>query len=66
VLRCSEVPVEVLIEVSNLNNPTDSRLLADPAYRQRVAEAYVDALGRYYGGAGQRPAPFRAAASVGH
>jgi N-acetylmuramoyl-L-alanine amidase len=66
VLRCSEVPVEVLIEVSNLNNPTDSRLLSDPAYRQRVAEAYVDALARYYGGAAPRPAPFRAAASGGH
>jgi N-acetylmuramoyl-L-alanine amidase len=66
VLRCSEVPVQVLIEVSNLNNPADSRQISDPAYRQRVAEAYVDALGRYYGGAAPRPAPFRAAASGGH
>jgi len=54
VLRCNEVPVEVLIEVSNLSNPADSRLLADPAYRQRVADAYVEALQRYYGGS---PAP---------
>jgi N-acetylmuramoyl-L-alanine amidase len=53
VLRCSEVPVEVLIEVSNLSNVADSRLIADPVYRQRVAEAYVDALHRYYG----RPVP---------
>ena len=54
VLRCNEVPVEVLIEVSNLSNPADSRLLADPSYRQRVADAYVEALQRYYGGS---PAP---------
>ncbi len=54
VLRCNVVPVEVLIEVSNLSNPSDSRHLADPAYRQKVAEAYVDALIIYYGG--QSPA----------
>ena len=66
VLRCSEVPVQVLIEVSNLNNLDDSRLLSDPAYRQKVAEAYVDALGLYYGGAAQRRAPSRATSSRGH
>jgi N-acetylmuramoyl-L-alanine amidase len=48
VLRCNAVPVEVLIEISNLSNPQDSRSLADPAYRQKVAEAYVEALGRYF------------------
>ena len=48
VLRCNVVPVEVLIEISNLSNPQDSRSLADPAYRQKVAEAYVEALGRYF------------------
>jgi len=50
VLRCNHVPVEVLIEVSNLSNPADSRLLADPVYRQKVADAYVDALQAFYGG----------------
>jgi N-acetylmuramoyl-L-alanine amidase len=49
VLRCNQVPVEVLIEVNNLNNPADRRLLKDPAYRQKVADAYVDSLQRYYG-----------------
>ena len=48
VLRCNVVPVEVLIEVANLNNPPDSRALADPVYRQRVAQAYVDALQAYF------------------
>ena len=38
-----------LVEVSNLSNRADSRLLADPAYRQRVARAYVEALQAYYG-----------------
>ena len=52
VLRCNIVPVEVLIEISNLSNPRDSRAIADPVYRQKVAEAYVDALGRYFDGAG--------------
>lgn len=66
VLRCGEVPVEVLIEVSNLNNLEDSRLLSDPAYRQRVAEAYVDALGRYYGATASGRPSVRAAASSGH
>ncbi|MFQ5876493.1 MAG: N-acetylmuramoyl-L-alanine amidase [Acidobacteriota bacterium] len=51
VLRCNQVPVEVLIEVSNLSNRADSRSLASPTYRQKVADAYVDALQRYYGGA---------------
>jgi len=48
VLRCNVVPVQVLIEISNLSNPEDSRSLADPAYRQRVAEAYVEGLARYF------------------
>ncbi len=64
VLRCNEVPVELLIEVSNLSNPADSRLLADPAYRQKTAEAYVDALQAFYGGS--RPAPARGVSSRGH
>jgi N-acetylmuramoyl-L-alanine amidase len=49
VLRCNLVPVEVLIEVSNLSNPADSRALTDPGYRQKIAEAYVVALSSYFG-----------------
>jgi len=48
VLRNSIVPCSVLIEVCNLNNAKDARLIADPAFRQAVADAYVDALVRYY------------------
>jgi N-acetylmuramoyl-L-alanine amidase len=51
VLRCNIVPVEVLIEISNLSNKKDSRRLAKPSFRQKVAEAYVEALRNYYGGA---------------
>jgi N-acetylmuramoyl-L-alanine amidase len=56
VLRCNIVPVEVLIEVANLSNRPDSRRLADPGYRQKVAEAYVDALLRYFSGSNRKPA----------
>jgi len=64
VLRCNIVPVQVLIEISNLSNPEDSRALADPAYRQRVAEAYVEGLMRYFSAPGTgRPAVAAGAAS---
>jgi N-acetylmuramoyl-L-alanine amidase len=43
------VPTKVLIETANLNNATDRQRLADPDWRQTFAEAYVDALMRYYG-----------------
>lgn len=48
VLRNSIVPCSVLIEVCNLNNAKDAKLIADPAYRQAVADAYIDALIKYY------------------
>jgi N-acetylmuramoyl-L-alanine amidase len=48
VLRNSIVPCSVLIEVCNLSNAKDAGLIADPAFRQLVAEAYVNALIRYY------------------
>ena len=66
VLRCSEVPVEVLIEVSNLSNLPDSRQIADPAYRQRIADAYVDALHLYYGESAPRPPVSRLATAGGN
>jgi N-acetylmuramoyl-L-alanine amidase len=66
VLRCSEVPVEVLVEVSNLSNLPDSRLLSDPVYRQSVADAYVDALHLYYGGSASRPPTTRMVTSRGN
>jgi len=48
VLRANEVPVKVLVEVANLNNDTDAKLLQDSAFRDRTAAALVDALTRYY------------------
>ena len=66
VLRCSEVPVQVLVEVSNLSNRADSLLLADPAYRQKVADAYVEALHLYYGEPPPRPPASRMVTSRGN
>jgi len=66
VLRCSEVPVQVLIEVSNLSNLPDSRLISDPAYRQKVAEAYTDGLYLYYGERLPGSTPSRLATSRGN
>ncbi len=60
VLRCNKVPVQTLIEVNNLSNPGDGRLLLDPVHRQKVADAFVAALQRYYGEAGAIPPPERA------
>jgi len=48
VLRCNRVPVEILLEACNINNPTDAQLLTDPRYRQKVADSFVDALLGYY------------------
>ncbi len=48
VLRNTIVPCAVLIEVCNLNNREDAARIADPAFRQRVADAYIDALIKYY------------------
>jgi len=48
VLRVSKVPHSLLIEVANLNNPADRKLLVKGSFRQRVAEAVVDALVTYY------------------
>jgi N-acetylmuramoyl-L-alanine amidase len=66
VLRCNIVPVQVLIEVSNLSNQDDGRALTDPAYRQKVAEAYVEGLRRYFAGsAGPRPTAASASTTTG-
>lgn len=48
VLRNTKVPTKILIETANLNNATDRERLADPAWRQQFAEAYVDALRAYF------------------
>lgn len=48
VLRNTLVPTKVLVECANLTNEIDYKWLAQPWWRQRFAEAYVEALKRYY------------------
>jgi N-acetylmuramoyl-L-alanine amidase len=50
VLRNNIVPLKMLIEICNLRNEKDSRRMTDPAYRQAVAEAFVEALSIYFDG----------------
>jgi N-acetylmuramoyl-L-alanine amidase len=53
ILRYNRIPARVLLEVCNLNNPEDRRLLVTRAYRERVARAVVSALVDFYGGSGR-------------
>ncbi|MEL7061694.1 MAG: N-acetylmuramoyl-L-alanine amidase, partial [Acidobacteriota bacterium] len=55
VIRRNAVPTKVLLEVCNLNNPEDRRLIKTQAYRQEVAAAIVDAILDYYGQSRDRP-----------
>ncbi len=48
VLRNTMVPTKVLIECANLTNPTDCKWVSQPWWRQRFAEAYVEALKAFY------------------
>jgi len=48
-LRFNRVPAKILLEVGNLGNEQDRRLMKTRAYRQRVAEAIVDGILAYYG-----------------
>ena len=48
VLRCNQTFVQILLEACNINNPADAKLLAEPSYRQKVADSFVDALLTYY------------------
>jgi N-acetylmuramoyl-L-alanine amidase len=50
ILRYNRIPARVLVEVCNLNNPEDRRLLRTRDYRERVAEALVRAIVDFYGG----------------
>ncbi len=49
VLRYNSVPAKVLLEVCNLANDQDRRLIQTRAYRQKVAEAILQGLLAYYG-----------------
>ncbi len=48
-VRYNAVPAKLLLEVCNLNNPEDRRLMQTRKFRQRVAEAVVDGILAYYG-----------------
>ncbi len=50
ILRYNRIPARVLVEVCNLNNPDDRRLLRTRAYREKVAGSLVEALIDFYGG----------------
>jgi N-acetylmuramoyl-L-alanine amidase len=53
VVRESKVPHALLIEIANLNNSKDRRLLVKTEFRQRFAEAVVDSLVSYYASVGR-------------
>jgi N-acetylmuramoyl-L-alanine amidase len=55
VLRYNSVPAKMLLEVCNLNNDLDRKLLQTRAYRQQVAEAVVQGLLAYYGQSASQP-----------
>jgi N-acetylmuramoyl-L-alanine amidase len=49
VLRYNSVPAKMLLEVCNLANEEDRRLVQTRAWRQKVSEAVVKGLLAYYG-----------------
>jgi N-acetylmuramoyl-L-alanine amidase len=48
VIRCSEVPLSLLLELVNLSNSEDRAHLRDPDFREQLARGFVDALLAYY------------------
>jgi N-acetylmuramoyl-L-alanine amidase len=56
VLRYNSVPSKMLLEVCNLNNDLDRRLLQTRGYRQNVAQAVMQGLLAYYGQSASSPA----------
>jgi N-acetylmuramoyl-L-alanine amidase len=49
VLRYNSIPAKILLEVCNLANDQDRKLIQTRSYRQQVAEAVVRGLLAYYG-----------------
>jgi len=56
VLRYNSIPAKMLVEVCNLANGEDRRLIQTRAFRQQVAEAIVAGILGYYGEDEQQPA----------
>jgi N-acetylmuramoyl-L-alanine amidase len=48
VLRYNAVPAKMLLEACNLANAEDRELIQTRTYRQKVAEAVVQGILRYY------------------
>ena len=48
VIRYNAIPSEVLLEVCNLNNSADRKLIQTRKFRQDVAEAIVQGVLAYY------------------
>lgn len=48
VLKYNLIPCSILIEICNINNQEDAKLLRDPVFRQKIANAYIEALILYY------------------
>lgn len=65
VLRYNAVPAKILFEVCNLTNEEDRRLLQTREFRQRIAEALVESVLRYYGQGESFDAGLRVAAAAG-
>ena len=59
VIRYNLVPTRVLLEICNLGNEKDRKLVKTKSYRQKVAEAIYEGLVNYYNDRDdeQRPAP---------
>jgi N-acetylmuramoyl-L-alanine amidase len=54
ILRYNRIPARVLVEVCNLNNAEDRKLLVTAKFRDSVARALVSALVAFYGGGGEK------------
>jgi N-acetylmuramoyl-L-alanine amidase len=49
VLRYNAIPIKVLVEIANMSSPRACQSMRDPAWRENVARAYVNALIDYFG-----------------
>ncbi|MGA1559289.1 MAG: N-acetylmuramoyl-L-alanine amidase family protein [bacterium] len=50
ILRYSKIPTSVLVEVANLNNSKDRKLILDSRNRQKIAHAMVNGLESHFRG----------------
>ncbi len=55
----------VLVEGGFVSHPAEARLLGDPAYRQKLADAIADGIVRYLDAASRQPLPAAVLASLG-